>query len=159
MNTLVEIQKEYLALISEYEQCEELTPELEAAMEINQDDYEKKAIGYREFVYSEENDIKRIDARIKELQALKKRKQSNISFMKNMLLNAVKMFGEVTLDFKKIGTRKSAVVEVDDVNSLPKEFKNTKITETADKTAIKIAIKEGKEIEGCRIVEKLNLSI
>ena len=60
----------------------------------------------------------------------------------------------------KFSTRKSKQVIVDcDVNDLHKSFKTIKVTETADKNAIKKAIESGEEVEGCYIVENINLQI
>ena len=70
------------------------------------------------------------------------------------------MFGNFEVGFLKLSTRKSKSVEVNiDTNDLPKEFKSIKVTEAPDKTAIKKAIESGKEVEGCRIVENINLAI
>ena len=46
----------------------------------------------------------------------------------------------------KINFRKSETVEVDDVNKLPAPYKVVKVTEQADKAAIKAAIKDGVEL-------------
>ena len=54
--------------------------------------------------------------------------------------------------------RKSQRVEVENIDLLPEEFLKYKDPE-ADKTAIKEAIKEGKEITGARLVIALNLQI
>ncbi|MCM1055611.1 MAG: siphovirus Gp157 family protein [Bacteroides sp.] len=54
--------------------------------------------------------------------------------------------------------KKSSRVEIDDIFSLPKEFLRYKDPE-ADKTAIKEAVKDGKEVAGARLVTALNLQI
>ena len=59
-----------------------------------------------------------------------------------------------------IGWRKSVSVEVDeDLTVLPTKYVRTKTTVEPDKTAIKDALKAGEVIEGCRLVEKNNISI
>lgn len=73
------------------------------------------------------------------------------------------------LDGKKFSTAKCAVsfrksesVELEecfDVSHIPAEFLSVKTTYTPNKTAIKAAIKEGREVSGCILVEKLNASI
>ena len=45
------------------------------------------------------------------------------------------------------------------VNQLPNEYKTIKVTESANKTAIKKALQDGVEIDGCALVENINLSI
>ncbi len=45
------------------------------------------------------------------------------------------------------------------MNTLPKEFKTIKVTEQANKTEIKKALKLGQEIKDAYIVEQYNLKI
>ena len=155
------IKEEYLDLISQIEQAEgELTPDLESALTINKAELEVKSIAYVEVIKQRESFNARIDEEIKRLQAIKKSNDNLILRLKNNLLNAVNMFGNFEAGFLKLSTRKSKSVEVNiDTNDLPKEFKSIKVTEAPDKTAIKKAIESGQEVEGCRIVENINLAI
>lgn len=155
------IKEEYLNLISQIEQSEgELTPELESALTINKAELEVKSIAYVEVIKQRESFNARIDEEIKRLQAIKKANDNLVLRLKDNLLNAVNMFGNFEAGFLKLSTRKSKSVEVTiDTNYLPKEFKSIKVTEAPDKTAIKKAIESGQEIEGCRIVENINLAI
>ena len=155
------IKEEYLDLISQIEQSEgELTPELESALTINKAELEVKSIAYVEVIKQRESFNARIDEEIKRLQAIKKVNDNLVLRLKNNLLNAVNMFGNFEAGFLKLSTRKSKSVEVNiDTNDLPKEFKSIKVTEAPDKTAIKKAIESGQEVEGCRIVENINLAI
>lgn len=57
-----------------------------------------------------------------------------------------------------VSFRKSEVVEVDE-EQCPKEWMSKKVTFSPDKTAIKNAIKQGREIEGCTLIEKNNIQI
>lgn len=159
--SLYVIKEEYLDLISQIEQSEgELTPELESALTINKSELEVKSIAYVEFIKQRESFNARIDEEIKRLQAIKKANDNFVLRLKNNLLNAVNMFGNFEAGFLKLSTRKSKSVEVTiDTNDLPKEFKSIKVTEAPDKTAIKKAIESGQEVEGCRIVENINLAI
>lgn len=161
MKTLYNINNDYLELISQVEQAEGvLTPELEQALTINKSELEVKSIAYVEIIKQRESLNDRIDNEIKRLQALKKSNDTLVSKLKNNLLNAVNIFGNYEAGFIKLSTRKSKQVVVDyDVNDLPKQYKIVKVTETADKVAIKKAIESGEEVEGCRIVENINLTI
>lgn len=55
-----------------------------------------------------------------------------------------------------VSFRRSETVEVDDVQRIPPNLLRVKTTVDPDKTAIKTMLKAGQEIEGCRLVEKLN---
>lgn len=161
MKSLYNIYKDYLELISQVEEAEGvLTPELEQALTINKSELEVKSIAYVEVIKQRESLNERIDNEIKRLQALKKSNDTLVSKLKNSLLNAVNLFGNYEAGFIKLSTQKSKQVVIDyDINDLPKQYKVVKVTETADKVAIKKAIESGKEVEGCRLVENVNLSI
>lgn len=161
MKTLYNINNDYLELISQVEEAEGvLTPELEQALTINKSELEVKSIAYVEIIKQRESLNERIDNEIKRLQALKKSNDTLVSKLKNNLLNAVNLFGNYDAGFIKLSTRKSKQVVIDyDVNDLPKQYKVVKVTETADKVAIKKAIESGETVYGCRLVENVNLSI
>lgn len=58
-----------------------------------------------------------------------------------------------------VSFRRSETVEVDDIKHIPAELLRIKTSYEPDKTAIKAFLKGGKEIVGCRLVEKLNPQI
>lgn len=159
-NTLHNIKEEYLILINEIEQMEgEITPEMEYKLKINKTELQNKAIAYHSVILSKESFNNQIDAEIKRLQAMKKRNDALVSNLKSRLIGAIQSFGEFTIGLNKFTLRRSERVEVEDVNSLPKEFKTVKVTEQANKTAIKKALKDGKSIKNAYIVEHFNLNI
>lgn len=59
----------------------------------------------------------------------------------------------------KIGWRKSEVCNVLSLEEIPDEYKRTKVTVDAEKTAIKKAIKAGAEVPGAEVIEKLNMTL
>jgi len=158
--SLYQIETEHLALMHEIENAEgEITEEIAAQLEINEGQLQSKSIAYLSVIKGKESFNAQIDEEIKRLQAMKKRNNTLVSNLKNRLLDAVKLFGDFESGLSSFGTRKSSTVEVENVNALPKEFKVVKVTEQADKAALKKAIKEGQEIEGVLIVEHFNLKI
>ena len=157
---LYNIESEYLTLMSHIEEAEgELTPEMEEALSINETQLQGKSVAYLHVITTKEALNSAIDIEIKRLQSLKKANNNLVNRLKDRLLHAVNLFGAFEVGINKFGTRKSSVVEVDDINSLDPKYKVVKITEAADKATIKTALKEGKTIKGCSIVEKLNLKI
>lgn len=159
--SLYKINAEYMELFGRIEMAEGvLTPELEEALVINKSELEVKSIAYVEVIKQRESLNDRIDEEIKRLQAMKKSNDTLVSKLKSNLLQAVSIFGNYEAGFVKIGTRKSKQVVIDyDVNDLPKQYKTVKVTETADKVAIKKAIESGQTVYGCRLVENVNLTI
>jgi hypothetical protein len=159
-NTLYDIKQEYLEIINQVEEMEgEITPEIEEQLTINQNELQNKAIAYHSVILTKDAFNVQIDNEIKRLQALKKRNNSLIDNLKERLVGAIQMFGEFTVGTNTFGLRKSERVEVEDVNQLPKEYKTIKVTEQANKAEIKKALKLGKEIDNCYIVENINLKI
>jgi hypothetical protein len=159
--SLYKINAEYLELFGRIELADGvLTPELEEELIIKKSELEVKSIAYAEVIKQRESFNDRIDEELKRLQALKKQNDTLVSKLKSNLLQAVSIFGNYEAGFLKFSTRKSKQVVIDyDVNDLPKQYKTVKVTETADKVAIKKAIENGQEVYGCRLVENINLTI
>lgn len=59
----------------------------------------------------------------------------------------------------KISWRKSEICNVLSMEEIPEEYKRTKVTVDADKTAIKKAIKAGAEVPGAEVIQKLNMTL
>ena len=62
-------------------------------------------------------------------------------------------------DLNKLSFRKSESVSIFDEEAIPSEYKKEVVSVSIDKTEIKKAIKEWKEIPGATITEKQNLQI
>ena len=157
---LYDITLEQKNLINEIELLEgEITPEIEEQLKITEASLQQKSIAYLEVIAKKEGFNSLIDNEIKRLQSLKKTNANVIDRLKENLLLAVNTFGPFEVGTQKFGTRKSSAVIVEDVNSLPKEYKTIKVTESANKEAIKKALQDGVKIKGCHIQENLNLKI
>lgn len=59
----------------------------------------------------------------------------------------------------QIGFRKSTTVEVPDITKLAKKFIKKKVEESADKVAIKEALKAGEKVKGAYLQDNINLSV
>jgi hypothetical protein len=157
---LYEITREAQELASLLE-TEELTPELEAALIINQDQLQNKAGNYAKVITNIQSDSDAIDSEIKRLKAMKETKDRALNRLKEALREAMLVSGidKIESSLFKLSLRRSEAVEVDVVEALPIEFKNFKEVITADKVAIKEAIKRGENVIGARIIENFNLQI
>jgi hypothetical protein len=158
--SLYNITAEALELVSALEEGE-LTPELEIALIINQNELQEKAINYGYAIKSMEDDVTVIAEEIKRLQAIKTAKNNAADRMKYAIETAMKLYGiqKVSSPTLNLSFRKSETVEIDFITFLPNDFKVIKTTVTADKIAIKKAIKEGQHITGAFIKENFNLQI
>jgi hypothetical protein len=142
-------------------ETDELTPELEAALLINQDQLQTKAGNYAKVIANIQSDADAIDTEIKRLKAMKDTKDRSINRLKEALRDAMLVSGidKIESSLFKLSLRRSEAVEVDVVEALPNAFQNVKNVVTADKVAIKEAIKRGENVMGARIIENFNLQI
>lgn len=139
----------------------ELTSELSEQLAITEEQLQNKSVAYSFVIKQMDADIDIIDAEIKRLQALKKQREKASEYLKERIKHAMDTFQieEIKTPLVKINFRKSESVEVEDVNALHSDYKTVKIVETADKAAIKAALKDGFEVTGCRIETHRNLQI
>ncbi len=109
--------------------------------------------------------IKDLTAQSEALKAEKNKLAEREKSAKNKA-ERLKEFLTAYLNGKKFETARVSIkfrsvesVSVPDVAMLPAEYIRTKITNEADKTAIKNAIKAGEVIEGAELVKKQSISI
>ena len=76
--------------------------------------------------------------------------------LQSMLITGIE---KLESDFWRFSVRRSESVEVDLVEALPSDFRTIKNVVTADKVAIKEAIKRGENVIGARLIENFNLQI
>jgi CRISPR/Cas system-associated endoribonuclease Cas2 len=156
------IQNEYKQLVSELiENGGELTPELELSLQINKDQLQSKSENYAYIIKQIDAECDIIDNEIKRLQQAKKVRENTVERLKSTLTIAMNTFEvtEIKTPLIKINFRKSESIVVYDVNSLPKEYKTIKVTETPDKAKIKEVIKNGDTVVGAELVISQNLQI
>jgi hypothetical protein len=160
MANLYEITREALELASLLE-TEEFTPELEQLLVINQEQLQVKAGNYAKVIANIQSDADAIDSEIKRLKAMKESKDRAITRLKDAVREAmlVSNIDKIESPLFKLSLRRSESVEVDIVEALPSSFLNVKNVVTADKLAIKEAIKRGENIIGARLIENFNLQI
>jgi len=157
---LYELTQEGLEL-QELLENEELTEELEQRLLISQNEVQSKGCFLAPIILNNEVTIEAIDNQIKRLKELKEKKERSINRTKYFLKNAMVSNGinKIESHLFTLSLRRSESVEVDIVEALPSEFINIKNVVTADKVAIKEAIKRGENITGARIIENFNLQI
>jgi hypothetical protein len=158
---IYQIEQEYLVLSNDIiEAGGEITPELETALAINKEQLQNKGINYGFVIKSLENDISTIEEEIKRLNALKSSRTKTTELLKSTIKQAMQLYGieEIKTPTLKINFRKSESVEVDDT-ILDVNYFNHKVVSTPDKTAIKEAIKSGKNITGAVLNVNFNLQI
>lgn len=102
-----------------------------------------------------------LDKEIKALQARKKAAVGKVSRMKDYVLGCMEMTGQSKLETARVALsqRKSSYIEVEDEMLVPEDFKVIEEVVKVDKNAIKSAIKDGQEVAGCEMKERVNLQV
>ena len=161
MNTLFKITEQARELSQALIEGE-LTPEMESALIINQNELQEKSINYAYAIRSIEYDLEAIDSEIKRLQALKTSRTNAIERMKSAVLDAMGIYGidKIETPTMKISVRlNNPAVELVNEYQIPDIFKKEKVTVSIDKTAIKEAIESGLEVQGAVLNRKKRLEI
>lgn len=159
--SLYQITTEQAELFHQIDELDgELTPELEAALQLNAENFETKARGYIWMIKKLEADNITIGEEMVRLQHIEKRNDKLIDRLKESMKNALIIFG----DSKKVDTftlslRKSKQVEILDADAIPESYRVVKTTETINKTEIKKAIERGLTVAGATIKENQTLQI
>jgi hypothetical protein len=157
---LYQITREALELAYLLE-TEELTPELEEMLVINQEQLQTKAGNYAKVIANIQSDSDAIDNEIKRLKEMKESKDRAINRLKDAVKNAmlISAIEKIESPLFKLSLRRSESIEVNVVEALPENYITRKVVLSADKLSIKEAIKRGETINGARIVENFNLQI
>lgn len=111
----------------------------------------KNVAAYFQNLDADSNALKDAEARIKARRIVIENK---VNRLKEYLRFNMEQSGITKIECPEFSVtlrKASEVTEVYDQNQLPKEFIKTRLTETADKTAIKKAIKNGEEVPGAKI--------
>ena len=163
---LYEITQDQLSIISFLEENGgELTPEVQEALTITQDAFEKKAEAYSYLILKMEAESDMIAAKIKRLQGLKKSKNNSSERLRDALSVAMMAFGrEDNKGIKrfetptlKLSTRKSESVQIIDEKAIPDSYMVVK--KEISKTLIKEAINQGIQVDGAQIITKQSVQI
>lgn len=95
-----------------------------------------------------------------EIKVLKERKDAIERKAERFKTDASDALGGEKFQTAKVAVswRKSTAAEVDE-SLCPEEYITTKVTTAPDKKAITAALKAGQEIPGCKLVERMNMSV
>lgn len=120
--------------------------------------YEEKVENIACYIKNLASDVLAFKAEEEALAKRRKSAEKKIEHLKKLL--ADNMGGEKFSTAKcSVTFRKTDKVEISDTEKIPAEMLRTKTTVEADKTAIKAAIKAGKEVSGCKLVESISTQV
>lgn len=162
MKSLYKLTEDALAIRDAIIQNEgELTPELEEALIINQQDLEQKSANYALVIKDIASQEQIIDEAIKELQERKSKRQKTRIALMERIGDAMQEYGvtKVETPLVTLSFRKSTTVDIENEDLIDEEYIVSKLVRRPDKTLIKKAIKEGKDVQGVVVTEHQNLQI
>lgn len=162
MPSLYTISGDLLALLSAIEANEgEITPDIEQALAITEDQFAAKATDYGLAILNLEAMAKAAKAEKERLAGLQKFYENVSNRLRSALCGAMDVLDHPKVESPSVRLflRHTTATEVDDVTKLPDEFVTTKIEDVPDKAAIKKALQEGREVPGAHLVENVSLQI
>lgn len=139
----------------------EVDPDTETALRINRENLETKAVNYGVVCKELDSQISIIEEEINRLSDLKKVRSKTSERLKITMSAAMQSYGieKIETPIMKISFRKSEFIEIEDIALINKKFINEKTIVTADKNAIKAAIKAGDEVVGAILKINKNIQI
>jgi hypothetical protein len=166
--SIYNIEQEYLVLAEQIQEAEgELTPEIEDALAINQDELTRKAVNYALVIKDLSAQSDQIKAEIDRLNKIKKSTDNAAQRLRDTVSDAMKLYGieKVEGEFLTLSFRKSQSLGVAPDIDLEEVLKNDPsiVKETRslalDKAEITRRIKSGINIVGFELVDNQNLQI
>ena len=166
MASLFNLAKEYTdlysALVSSVdEETGEVDVDIASALANIQGTFEEKAIATATVSRMLGNTVEEVSKEIDRLKRLKAHLEREDGRVREYLKRAMEMTGTEKVQgiSASISFRKSEQTVIDNEGELPEEYITVKTTYTPNKTAIKTAIKAGKDVPGAHIETVKNLQI
>lgn len=143
------------------EETGEVDISLVNALAERQEAWEDKAVAVACVYRSLDEDAARVGREIERLTAMKKRIERERDRVKEGLSAAFTALGveKVKGMYADISFRASEQTIIDNADAVPEEYMTVKTTYTPNKTAIREAIKAGKEVPGAHLEQKKNIQI
>ena len=160
MNSLYNITTEQLRINELLEELEgELTPEIEEALAINEDNFIAKSEGYIESIAYFKAKQEAADVRIKEYQRIKRIAENAEKRLKERMQWAMEVLGrdKVEVGLHKMSLRSSQAVNITNEAHIPNQY--IKVETKIDKESLKRDLKAGLVIEGAELVTNKSIQI
>lgn len=160
--TLYGITSELNDILTQLEELGgEITPELEQALAINEENFAAKSEDYGHAILNLKGMAAAAKAEKERLAALQKFYENTYNRLDNALKTAMVATGhdKVETPTMRLSLRHTTATEIDDLDAVPMEYKTTKVEVVADKTAIKKAIQSGEDVPGAHLIENVSLQI
>lgn len=161
MNSLYEISEDFIAAFSAIEVDENGEALDLSALEMLECAFDKKAESIALYV----KNLSAMSAQMKaeEINLFDRRKtiENKVGSLKRYLSTCMEYAGKTKLETPRcrISFRSSTAVQIDNTDDLPQEFVKVTQERKPDKTALKEAVKSGREIDGVALAMSWNIQI
>lgn len=137
----------------------EITPEIEAMLAINAENFVTKADGYCEMIAKYLQMAEAAKARKAQLDNVQKVAENTAKRLRERLLLAMDEYGmeKVEIGLHKLSKRTSKAVEITDETKIPNNY--IKVTTSIDKSALRTDLLNGVLIEGAELKTNTSLII
>lgn len=137
----------------------ELTPEIEEALAINEENFISKSEGYIETIAKYTALAEAADVRIKEMQRIKKTAENIEKRLKERMQWAMEVLGrdKVEVGLHKMSLRSSQAVNITNEARIPNQY--IKVETKIDKESLKRDLKAGLVIEGAELITNKSIQI
>jgi len=160
--SLYRISMELTEILAQIDELDgEITPEIDAALSINQEQAVTKMADYGLAILQLKGMEEQAKNEADRITKLRKAYANTADRLEAKVLEAMRLFGLNKIDTAtlKMSTHTSVRTIIDDVELIPKAYKTVKVETVADKTAIKKAIQSGEEVGGAHLEENTTLQI
>lgn len=158
--SLYELTSEHHLIMDAIEEAGgEITPEIEAMLAINEENFVAKAEGYAEIIAKYAILAENAKTRKAQCERVQKIAENAVKRMKERILGAMQEYGmeKVQCGLHQFSLRSSKAVEITDEAKIPNEY--IKVSTTIDKSALRADLMAGVVIEGAELKENKSLQI
>ena len=158
--SLYELTSEHRLICEAIEEAGgEITPEIEAMLAINEENFLTKAEGYAEIFAKYTQMAENAKARKAQLDTVQKIAENAVKRMKERIAQAMEEYNlpKVEVGLHKISFRTRHAVEIIDEVAIPNQYK--KVAVSVDKKALREDLMAGILVEGAELKENKSLQI
>ena len=158
--SLYELTSEHRLICDAIEEAGgEITPEIEAMLAINEENFLTKAEGYAEIIAKYTTLAENAKARKAQCERVQKVAENTVKRMKERIAQAMEEYNlpKVEIGMHKLSFRTSKAVEITDEAKIPNEY--IKVATSVDKTKLRADLMAGVVIEGAERKENKSLQI
>lgn len=159
--SLYPILQEHLNLLHAIEDADgEITPEVEAALQVNQENLQIQAISIAQLIKVLDYNQEILKAEMDRLYELKKKAERTREYFKHSLAGAMQLLGieRVECPVMKISLRSSQAVEITQEKIIPPHYFDQPAP-VVSKKRISEALKDGVVVPGAELVKRKHLQI